>query len=122
MTRLCQGQNGCAKELRGCPILRFYGMDYISAFDAMDYISAMVSSTPLDALPDRPKIRADLQDVTDQVHHEFADRLDHREIDDCLERVAAKFDSAKVRAFVPLLVQRYVRDELLSRLERTQPA
>jgi hypothetical protein len=30
--------------------------------------------------------------------------------------MAAKFNDAKVRSFVPLLVHRYVRDELLERL------
>jgi hypothetical protein len=33
-------------------------------------------------------------------------------VDECLSRVGAKFDDAKVRSFVPLLVRRYVRDEL----------
>ena len=53
----------------------------------------------------RLKINADLQDVAHQIHEEFADRLDRQEVDECLMRVAAQFDGAKVRAFVPLLGQ-----------------
>ena len=37
---------------------------------------------------------------------------DRRVVDECLSRVGAKFDDAKVRSFVPLLVRRHVRDEL----------
>lgn len=51
------------------------------------------------------------------VHQEFDERLDPRAVDECLERVAAKFTDATVRSFVPLLVRRYVRDELQERLE-----
>jgi hypothetical protein len=51
------------------------------------------------------------------VREEFADRLDSGEVDECLDRIAAKFDAAKVRSFVPLLVRRYVRDELHERLK-----
>jgi hypothetical protein len=51
------------------------------------------------------------------VREEFADRLDPGEVDECLDRIAAKFDAAKVRSFVPLLVRRYVRDELHERLK-----
>ena len=71
-------------------------------------------------------INADLQDVAHQVHEEFGDQLDPREVDECLGQVAAKFDDAKVRSFVPLLVHRYVRDELLDRLagldQRSSPS
>jgi hypothetical protein len=63
-----------------------------------------------------PKISADLQDVAHQMHEEFGDRFGPHEVDECLDRVAAKFSDAKVRSFVPLLVLRYVRDELLGRL------
>jgi len=38
-------------------------------------------------------------------------------VDECLSRVAAQFDEATVRSFVPLLVRRYVNDELHERLE-----
>jgi len=39
-------------------------------------------------------------------------------VDECLTRVSALFIDAKVRAFVPLLVRRYVNDELQERIER----
>ena len=72
----------------------------------------MASSTVSDPLQQRPKINADLSDVAQRVHEEFDERLDPRSVDECLNRVAAKFDNVKVRSFVPLLVRRYVRDEL----------
>lgn len=53
-----------------------------------------------------------------RVHHEYDDQLDPMAVDECLHRVAATFDDATVRAFVPLLVRRYVNDELQERLER----
>ena len=77
----------------------------------------MASSTSFDPSPDGPTISADLQDVAHQVREEFADRLDPGDVDECLDRIAAKFDGAKVRSFVPLLVRRYVRDELHERLK-----
>jgi hypothetical protein len=76
----------------------------------------MPSSTTFDAHPCPPQVRADLQDVAHQVHKEFADRLDDDRVNECLERVAATFDNAKVRSFVPLLVRRYVREELCASL------
>jgi hypothetical protein len=39
-----------------------------------------------------------------------------REGDECLNRVSAKFDDAKVRSFVLLRVRRYVREELRASL------
>ena len=72
----------------------------------------MASSAVFDAHPGRLEIRADLQDVAHQLHEEFANRLDPAAVDECLDRVAAKFDDARVRSFVPLLVRRYVREEL----------
>ncbi len=59
----------------------------------------------------RPKINPDLTDVASRVHAEYDQRLDPQAVDECLSRVAAKFDQVKVRSFVPLLVRRYVRDE-----------
>jgi hypothetical protein len=50
------------------------------------------------------------------IHQEFDDWLDPRAIDECLAKVAARFVDARVRSFVPLLVRRYVRDELKARL------
>jgi len=83
----------------------------------------MASSTASDARPGQPKINADLRDVAHQIHQEFADRLDPREVDECLNLVASTFDDAKIRSFVPLLVGRYARDKLRTRLgdASTQP-
>ena len=76
----------------------------------------MASPHALDARSGRPKINADLQDVAHQLHQEFANRLESCEIDECLQQVAVKFEDASVRSFVPLLVRRYARDELQTRL------
>jgi len=76
----------------------------------------MASSTVSDARQGQPKINPDLQNLAHRVHTEFDERLDPLAVDECLNRVAARFDEAKVRAFVPLLVRRYVRDELHERL------
>jgi hypothetical protein len=76
----------------------------------------MPSSTASDG-PGRSEIRSDLQDVAQQVREEFAAQLDPGEVNECLDRVSAKFDDAKVRSFVPLLVRRYVNDELRERLK-----
>jgi hypothetical protein len=82
-----------------------------------DYVESMTSSTAFDSRPDRPRINADLQDIAQQMQDEFADQLDPRDVDECFARVATKFNDAKVRSFVPLLVRRYVRDELQERLK-----
>jgi len=66
--------------------------------------------------PGPSRINADLQDLASQVPQELDDRLDPRATDECLAKVAARFVDARVRSFVPLLVRRYVRDELKARL------
>jgi len=76
----------------------------------------MASPLALDARPGDPGINADLQDVAHQLHQEFAGRLEPVDIDECLHQVAAKFEDASVRSFVPLLVQRYAHDELQARI------
>ena len=65
----------------------------------------------------QPNINPDLQNLAHRVHAEFDEQLDPLVVDECLNRVAGRFDEAKVRAFVPLLVRRYVRDELHERLK-----
>ncbi|MEP7369710.1 MAG: hypothetical protein ABI662_08655, partial [Dermatophilaceae bacterium] len=62
----------------------------------------------------------ELLGVAHLVHQEFDGRIDARAIDECLERVAARFIGAKVRSFVPLLVNRYVREELKASLQTTR--
>jgi hypothetical protein len=76
----------------------------------------MTSSTLSNARPGRADLSADLQDVAHQVHEEFNGMLEQRAVDECLTRMAARFDEARVRSFVPLLVRRYVREELLGLL------
>jgi hypothetical protein len=65
---------------------------------------------------DRPGIEADLRGVVIGIDQEYDSRLDPRVVDECLDQVAARFTGASVRSFVPLLVARYVRDELHARL------
>jgi hypothetical protein len=67
---------------------------------------------------DRREIDADLQGVVIAIHQEYDDRLDPCVVDQCLDQVAARFTGATVRSFVPLLVARYVRDELRARLRQ----
>jgi hypothetical protein len=78
----------------------------------------MASSTMSDPRQDPPKIKSDLTDVAHRVHQEFDELLDPATVDECIDRVAAKFVDAKVRSFVPLLVRRYVRAELHGQVER----
>jgi hypothetical protein len=56
------------------------------------------------------------------IHQEFDQRLDPQVVDECLNRVAATFENATVRSFVPLLVLRYVSDELHRCLAPSAPA
>jgi len=76
----------------------------------------MASSTTFDPRQDVPKINGDLQDVAREVHEGFDELLDSTTVDESLERVSAQFAKAKVRSFVPLLVRRYVNDELRERV------
>ena len=77
----------------------------------------MASSTVFDARQDQPQINPDLKDLAHRVHEEFDQQLDPLAVDKCLNRVASQFDDASVRSFVPLLVRRYVNDELHDLLE-----
>jgi hypothetical protein len=70
---------------------------------------------PVRPQPGRPGIDPDLHDVGQLIHEEFDDRLGTRVVQVCLEQVAARFASAPIRTFVPLLVRRYVREELQAR-------
>lgn len=80
-------------------------------------VQGMASSTVSDPHQQGPTINADLSEVAHRLHEEFDERLDPGAVDECLNRVAATFDHAKVRSFVPLLVRRYVCDELNELLE-----
>jgi len=83
---------------------------------AVTKFRGMASPTTPNPRLSPPEIDPDLQKVAHVVHQEFDHRLDPRAIDECLTKVAAQFADAKVRSFVPLLVRRYVRDELHARL------
>jgi hypothetical protein len=76
----------------------------------------MADSQPAQSGPRQPVIDKDLHDVAHFVHEEFDGRLDPDAVDACLNQVAAEFAGASVRSFVPLLVRRYVREELQTRL------
>ena len=78
-------------------------------------------ASPPDVAPDpfvgyRPRLEAhpDLHDVAHLVHQEFND-IDPQVVDECFDQVAARFAGATIRNFVPLLVRRYVREELRAR-------
>ena len=78
----------------------------------------MASSQPAHLRPGQPESDSDLHDVAHLVHEEFDDQIDPRQVDECLSQVAARFAQATVRSFVPLLVRRYVREELQGRLRQ----
>ena len=75
----------------------------------------MASFVPADSRSGQPSVDPDLHDVAHVVHEEFDGRLDPHAVDQCLSQVAARFDGATVRSFVPL-VRRYAREELQQRL------
>ena len=77
----------------------------------------MESSKRLDPRQDPPRISGDLQDVARGVHEKFDELLDPATVDASLERVSATFANAKIRGFVPLLVRRYVSEDLQKRIE-----
>jgi hypothetical protein len=77
----------------------------------------MASPKASSTRPVRAELNTDLQKVAHLVHEEFGERLDPQAMDECLANVAARFADARVHSFVPLLVRRYVRDELQARLE-----
>ena len=79
----------------------------------------MADSSPVGSSTLRPSVDQDLHDVSHLVHEEFDEHLDPRAVDECLSKVSARFDGATVRSFVPLLVRRYAREELLGRLKQT---
>ena len=77
----------------------------------------MTSSTTFDPRQDPPRISGDLQDVVRGAHEKFDEVLDPATVDACLARVSAKFADARIRGFVPLLVRRYVSEDLHKLIE-----
>jgi hypothetical protein len=78
----------------------------------------MADSQTISPLQGSPKINGDLQDVARRVHEEFDQQLDATVVNTSLERVSAMFTHAKIRGFVPLLVRRYVSEELHEQVEQ----
>jgi hypothetical protein len=78
----------------------------------------MASSTTFNPRQNLSKVNGDLQDVARRVHEEFDEQLDATVVNASLERVSGMFADAKIRGFVPLLVRRYVNDELQERVEQ----
>ena len=71
----------------------------------------------LDPRQDPPKLSGDLQDVARGVHEKYDELLDPATVNASLERVSATFADARIRGFVPLMVQRYVSEDLHKMLE-----
>jgi len=78
----------------------------------------MARLLPADSDPGRPTLDPDLHAVAKHVHEEFDDHLDPSAVDECLDQIAARFEAASVRSFIPLLVRRYVREELQARVSQ----
>jgi len=78
----------------------------------------MASLLPAESLPGGPTIDPDLHEVADRIHEEFDDHVDPSVVDECLKQIAARFEGATVHSFIPLLVRRYVREELQARLRQ----
>lgn len=97
------------------PVLEVLQLDLARSNSAV-YRLHMASSPPVDSRSDQPEIDSQLHDVAYFVHEEFDGKLDPRVVDDCLFQVASRFEGASVRVFVPLLVRRYVREDLKRRL------
>lgn len=72
----------------------------------------MARFLPAHSSPRRPDFDPELRTVAHLIHEEFDHQLDPGAVDECLKQVAARFDDAPIRTFVPLLVRRYVRQEL----------
>jgi hypothetical protein len=78
----------------------------------------MATSQPVPIGKGQPESDSDLHDVAHLVHEEFDDQLDPRQVGEIFSQVAERFSQASVRSFVPLLVRRYVREELQGRLRQ----
>jgi hypothetical protein len=78
----------------------------------------MASVLPADSRPAPPGVDPELHVVGHLIHAEFDDHLAPHAVDEYLSQVAARFDGASIRSFVPLLVRRYAREELQQHLRR----
>jgi hypothetical protein len=78
----------------------------------------MASVLSADSRPAPPGVDPEAHVVAQLIYAEFDDHLDPQAVDQCLSQVAARFDGASIRSFVPLLVRRYAREELQQHLRR----
>lgn len=62
-----------------------------------------------------------LAHVAGLLHEEFDALLGAPAVDECLAEVTGRFADATVFSFVPLLVRRYAREELLVRVPLAHP-
>jgi hypothetical protein len=82
----------------------------------------MANFSPVETSAVQPEIDPDLHDVAHGVHEEFDQHLDPSAVDECLQKVASRFEGATIRSFIPLLVGRYVREELRTLLRQSPHA
>ena len=80
----------------------------------------MANISPVERRAAQPEIDSELHDVAHIVHEEFDEHLDPGAVDECLQKVATRFEGAAIRSFIPLLVGRYVR-EVAGALPRSPP-
>jgi len=66
---------------------------------------------------DRDQCAAGLEHAGRLLHEEFDDQLGAGHVDAVITQVKGRFTDATVLTFVPLLVRRYTREELLTHLE-----
>jgi hypothetical protein len=74
-----------------------------------------MSDHPGLSLHDREQCATGLQHTARALHEEFDERLGAATVADCVAEVTGRFADATVLTFVPLLVRRYAREELLRR-------
>jgi hypothetical protein len=79
----------------------------------------MDNFSPVEGLADQPEIDPQLHDVAHVVHEEFDRHLDPGAVEECLRKVVSQFEGATIRSFIPLLVGRYVREELKALLRQS---
>ena len=65
----------------------------------------MASLLPAGERPGGTTIDPDLHDVAHGMHEEFDAHVDPDTVDECLDQIAARFEGATVRSFVPLLAR-----------------
>lgn len=69
------------------------------------------------SLHERGECAAGLEHAVGLLHEEFDDQLGANRVDGVIVQATARFTGATVLTFVPLLVRRYAREELLTHLD-----